>query len=241
MVRKQLFPVFVLLSLVWHSCSSTHVVYDDPYAIWEFNRTIADRSVKIEKNDGSVFEADWVWADSVVLSYRTEQHMNVVRLPLPEVKQLGYTDRGTGAIMGSLIGITGGILIAQATEPSEKSRYFDSSGLAQLGGAFLGFLLGVTGGAAVGHTNYYRFSSEPPPEDWRAEIDAAGDEPDAEPVLIRVEVSSLERTATGMILVRWQDRTIRLNETDIQKIERQGEKVSIWIGDDLYESEFARE
>jgi len=191
--------------------------------------------VKIEKNDGSIFETDSVWADSAGLSYRAEPHMNVTGLPFEKINRIKYIDRGTGAILGSLIGISSGVVVAQATEPSEKSRF---SGLAQLGGAFLGFLCGVTFGASIGHTNYYQFSSETPPQEWWAKIDTTRYEDKTEPNLIQMEVTSAEHTPSGMILIHWRDKTIRLDGSKVQRVERQGEKVTISIYNNVYENKF---
>ena len=126
--------------------------------------------------------------------------------------------------------------MASSTE-SEGSFISLSPGDLALGGAILGFLPGLLIGAAIGYTQHYRFSADPPPEGWIAGVNIIGDE-QSEQKLVRVEVKSAERKKAGRINIQWKDKKIRLSESDVDRIERIGEKIYIWVPEDVYEKEF---
>jgi hypothetical protein len=98
-------------------------------------------------------------------------------------------------------------------------------------------------GAAAGHTQNFQFSPDPPPEDWWAKLDTTKVDTTREELseqkLVKVEVTSAERTSSGMIIVEWDNKTIRLNSTAVDRIERSGGHIYIWIWEKAYESEFA--
>lgn len=245
MNKRLLNTVLVSLGLLCFSCSSTHWVYNDPHAYEEFNKTMLDRSVTIGKIDGSIIETDSVWADTSGVFTCGNSEKNEVRLAFDEVKRIDYIDHGTGAAYGMLIGAGSGALIfllAGSSEQKSQKGTFSisfSPGDLALGGAILGILPGLLIGAAIGHTQHYQFSADPPPEGWIAGVNRMGDK-QPEQKLVRVEVISAERNKSGRIIIRWKKKTIRLSESDVYRIERSGEKTIIWVPENIYENEFIK-
>jgi len=229
--------VLVLTGLVCFSCSSTHWVYNDQRCFDQFNAKMLGVSVKIEKNDGSLINTDYFWVDSSNLYIASDD--SEFELTIDEVKQINYTDHAQGALNGALIGAGSGalaLLLASSNESNEGFISF-SPGAYALFGAILGVFPGALIGAASGHTTHYQFSTDLPPEDWLAKVNTPTWVLN-EPELVKVEVQSAERTASGLIFIRWKGKAIRLSDSDVDKIERSRDKTYIWIWDDIYESEF---
>jgi predicted neutral ceramidase superfamily lipid hydrolase len=56
--------------------------------------------------------------------------------------------------------------------------------------------------------------------------------------LVRVRVQSVQRARNGLFVIESNNETKRLSASDVNKIQRVGEQVFIWITDEIYHHKF---
>jgi hypothetical protein len=159
---KTHFPLFIILTFLLSGCTSVHLIEHNKASYSKTNSELQGKKAQIILTDGEIVKAENIEIADHTISYDNPDLQSKQTVPVSEVNEITFKNRGKGALTGfGIAALIGGVLGAVTIGGiSEGMCEFDCDNAyaegavpgAIVGALAAGLVIGLPIGAGVGNT-----------------------------------------------------------------------------------------